>query len=143
MKIEYHMSEEDLEKILEASKPVPMIALQCGMPRSPQQKANDAWAALGKRMGFDSMTVEPLPSKGDRYFMAEPIDPEEVPAIEKEPEAEKPAQGFIDIVFDGPPAHESGRFIEVEDENGCGTNVGEWVERPDGFWALRIPRGTI
>ncbi len=45
----------------------------------------------------------------------------------------------IDIVFDGPPAHESGRFIEVEDDCGNSIGVGEWVARNDGYWALRLP----
>ena len=31
---------------------------------------------------------------------------------------------FIDIVFDGPPSHESGRFVEVEDEAGRSIRVG-------------------
>jgi hypothetical protein len=44
----------------------------------------------------------------------------------------------IDIVFDGPPAPEAGRFVEVEDESGRSVDVGTWVERPDGYWALRI-----
>ena len=26
--------------------------------------------------------------------------------------------GHIDIVFDGPPSHQSGRFVEVEDDKG-------------------------
>lgn len=47
---------------------------------------------------------------------------------------------FVDIVFDGPPSHESGRFVEVEDSSGKSIKFGEWVERPDGFWALRIPQ---
>jgi len=47
---------------------------------------------------------------------------------------------FIDIVFDGPPSHKSGRFIEVENEQGASVGVGEWIDRKDGFWALRIPR---
>ena len=47
---------------------------------------------------------------------------------------------FIDIVFDGPPGHESGRFVEVEDETGKSIRLGEWVKRDDGYWALRIPR---
>lgn len=34
----------------------------------------------------------------------------------------------IHIVFDGPPGHESGRFVEVEDETGAGIKVGEWRE---------------
>lgn len=44
----------------------------------------------------------------------------------------------MDIVFDGPPSHESGRFVEVEDATGKSINVGEWLQRPDGYWALRI-----
>lgn len=43
----------------------------------------------------------------------------------------------IDVVFDGPPAAESGRFVEVE-HDGASVNCGEWVERPDGTWALHI-----
>lgn len=50
---------------------------------------------------------------------------------------------FIDIVFDGPPAPESGRFIEVEDPNGWSINAGEWIDRGNGTWALRIsPEST-
>jgi len=45
---------------------------------------------------------------------------------------------FIDIVFDGPPPHESGRFIEVEDAEGRSINVGTWLQRTDGYWVLRL-----
>lgn len=45
----------------------------------------------------------------------------------------------IDIVFDGPPGHEAGRFVEVENADGKSINFGEWVKRQDGLWALRIP----
>ena len=45
---------------------------------------------------------------------------------------------YIDIVFDGPPGPVTGRFVEVENEQGASISVGEWVERGDGFWALRI-----
>jgi hypothetical protein len=44
----------------------------------------------------------------------------------------------IDIVFDGPPSHESGRFVEVE-RGAASIKIGEWVHRPDGYWVLRIP----
>lgn len=44
----------------------------------------------------------------------------------------------IDIVFDGPPGPESGRFVETEDADGSGVGVGEWIERADGRWSLRI-----
>jgi hypothetical protein len=46
----------------------------------------------------------------------------------------------IDIVFDGPPSHESGRFIEIEDSRSHKSiKVGEWIDRGDGTWALRLP----
>ena len=44
----------------------------------------------------------------------------------------------VDVVFDGPPSHESGRFVEVENSEGMSINFGEWVHRPDGYWALRF-----
>lgn len=42
------------------------------------------------------------------------------------------------VVFDGPPSHESGRFVEVETEDGHGRGVGEWEEHPTapGLWRL-------
>ncbi len=45
---------------------------------------------------------------------------------------------FIDVVFDGPPSHEPGRFVEVENEAGASVKAGEWIDRGDGYWALRI-----
>jgi len=47
---------------------------------------------------------------------------------------------FVDIVFDGPPSAEAGRFVEVEDHTGASVNYGTWVQREDGYWALRIQR---
>ena len=44
----------------------------------------------------------------------------------------------INIIFDAPPSHESGRFVEVETDDGKGIKVGEWIDRKDGYWALRI-----
>ena len=67
---EFEISEQDHKKILEACKPVPLIMLQLGMPRSLQQNANLAWKCLGEKMGFDGMTVEPVSGKGPRWFTA-------------------------------------------------------------------------
>ena len=50
---------------------------------------------------------------------------------------------FVDIVFDGPPGPESGRFIEVEKQLGRSVKVGERVHRPDGYWSLRISPSDI
>lgn len=57
-------------------------------------------------------------------------NPEQTKADELKP--------YIDIVFDGPPSHESGRFVEVEDSNGRSIRIGEWVEDQE-LWRLRIP----
>ena len=46
----------------------------------------------------------------------------------------------VNILFDGPPSSLSGRFVEVETDDGKSINIGEWVEREDGLWALRIER---
>jgi hypothetical protein len=44
----------------------------------------------------------------------------------------------IDIVFDGPPGPDPACLIEIEDADGRSIEIGEWIERPDGTWALRI-----
>ena len=75
-RVEYEMSERDLEKIMDACKPVPLIMLNIGMPRSQQENANDAWAELGKKLGFDPMTVQPINGKGNRFFTAVPSETE-------------------------------------------------------------------
>lgn len=58
--------------------------------------------------------------------------PEESPDIAR-------ADSYIDVVFDGPPGPKSGRFVEVEDADGAGIHVGQWIDRGNGLWALRIP----
>lgn len=49
----------------------------------------------------------------------------------------------IRFVIDGPPGHHSGRFVEVEDENGASIRVGEWHARGDGLWELRVSKSTL
>ena len=51
---------------------------------------------------------------------------------------ENKKSNYVDIVFDGPPAPESGRFVEVENSSGASIKFGDWVEREDGYWVLRI-----
>lgn len=79
---EFTMTEEQLEALLKACQPVPLIALQCGIPPSPQENANAAWKRLGVEMGFKHMTVKPI--GGDqKKFTAEEVD---CRGIELEPE---------------------------------------------------------
>ncbi len=44
----------------------------------------------------------------------------------------------INIVFDGPPGHDGGRFVEVETDDGHSMTIGQWLKRTDGCWSLRI-----
>ena len=46
----------------------------------------------------------------------------------------------INIVLDGPPdlTAGSGRFVEVETDDGTAPAIGAWTQRPDGYWSLRI-----
>lgn len=53
-------------------------------------------------------------------------------------EARASRLGVVDIVFDGPPSRGFGQFVEVEDSSGKSINLGEWVERADGYWVLRL-----
>ena len=67
-RIIYELTDEELEELLNASKPVPYMIVGGVSPRSPQENANDAWARLGKKRGFDPMTVRPLLTK--KFFTA-------------------------------------------------------------------------
>lgn len=70
---EFTMTDEQFEKLLDACKPVPMIMLQCGTPKSPQENANAAWEALGDEMGFKYRTVRPA-SSNPKHFIAEVME---------------------------------------------------------------------
>jgi len=50
---------------------------------------------------------------------------------------------YFDIVFDGPPGHIPGRFVEVENSKGESIRVGAWEKRPDDYWVLRIPKHEL
>jgi predicted TIM-barrel fold metal-dependent hydrolase len=69
----FEMTQEQLDKIMDACKPTPVMYLSGGQPmcRTPQENANSAWEKLGKEMGFDGMTVKPS-GKGIRFFTADP-----------------------------------------------------------------------
>ena len=74
MRKEYELSDDQLKGLMSACEPVPMIMLQCGTPTSPQERANSAWLALGKDLGFQHMTVEPVSGKGAKFFTADSVE---------------------------------------------------------------------
>lgn len=47
----------------------------------------------------------------------------------------------INLIFDNPPSPKLPGFIEAENDKGHSINVGEWTQRPDKTWCLRIERG--
>ena len=73
MRKQYEMTPEQNEKLLAACQSVPMIMLHIGGSRSPQQRANDAWESLGKELGFNYNTAQPVPGKPSTFFTAEPL----------------------------------------------------------------------
>ena len=68
---EFEMTEEEYNELLEASKPTRCMMIGNYTPRSPQENANRAWQKLGKKRGFNYVTVRPIPGKGPRFFTAE------------------------------------------------------------------------
>jgi DNA-binding XRE family transcriptional regulator len=68
----YTITQEQLAKLIEASRPVPYMIFGGREPPSVQECANAAWATLGKEMGFDHMTVRPVSGEPQTVFIAEP-----------------------------------------------------------------------
>jgi hypothetical protein len=50
---------------------------------------------------------------------------------------------YVDIVFDGPPGPEAGRFVEVENDKSESIEFGGWQQREDGYWVLRVWNGHV
>jgi hypothetical protein len=73
---EFEMTEQQLNRLLDSCKPVPYMIIGGILPRSPQENANDAWMLLGREMGFEWDTVEPVYGKSNRFFTAEVLESE-------------------------------------------------------------------
>jgi len=74
----YEMTEEQLSTLLAAMRPVPVMRIgNFDMSNKQQDSANRAWEDLGTKMGFDYMTVQPIPGKGQRFFSAVPSETKE------------------------------------------------------------------
>ncbi len=75
----YEMTQAQCDALLAACKPTPVMFASGGVPigGSQQENANAAWADLGRQMGFDHMTVQPVSGKGMRFFTAVPSETQE------------------------------------------------------------------
>lgn len=109
---------------------VPAAALHFGPSWHDRREA--MVRAVVANPSYVSPNIKPyhLAEKADRLLRAT----DETPVPDQQPREYR-------VVFDGPPAPESGRFIEVEDEHGRSRKFGEWVECENGYWELRLPRG--
>lgn len=74
MKKLFKMTNDQLTKLLEASKPTRVMYVSGGIPigGTPQENANQAWQELGKDMGFEWETVSPAGTDQTEFY-AEPI----------------------------------------------------------------------
>lgn len=70
---EFTMKQADFDCLIAAinsARNTPLIMLQCGMPPSVQEVANEQWRLLGERMKFDHMTVKPHSNGNPLMFTA-------------------------------------------------------------------------
>lgn len=66
----YQLTDEQYDRLVDASKPVPYMIIGGIEPAPAQENANNAWRTLGEELNFKWETVEPS-SKGKRFFTAE------------------------------------------------------------------------
>lgn len=78
MRKEYELSQEDLDTLLDASKPVPVMYLSGGQPMfgTPQQNVNRVWKEIGQKYRFFWNTAQPIAGKGQRFITAVAIESE-------------------------------------------------------------------
>lgn len=63
-------------------------------------------------------------------------------AVEPQGWRAQPASEYVDVVFDHGPGPWPQQLVDVEDDQGRSIRYGEWLQRHDGSWALRIPTGS-
>lgn len=72
----YQMTDNQLDTLMDACKPVACIMVGDYAPSNPQENANNAWTNLGEEMGFDGSTVQPRQGFDTKHFSAIPSETE-------------------------------------------------------------------
>lgn len=100
------------------------------------------WFQVVEGCGYDSMRMTTQEARAVAQELNEMADKLESREHLREDHPAQPVSqpGAINIIFDGPPSNESGRFIESENDAGESICAGTWINRGDGTWALRIER---
>ena len=72
---EFELSKEDLDKLLEACKPVPYMTDGNGnlLFGDQQTNANNEWKRLGEKYGFVWDSAEPVDGKPMNFLLANPV----------------------------------------------------------------------
>lgn len=149
---EYEMTEEQLERLLQASRPMPYIIVGGRAPLSAQEVANMTWRSLGDELGFEYMTVEPVPGKSQHFFTAEPTKGNEM-TTSNEGNATTPGDPTADPTLHGttpsaksvkeaPPDPVRGRKVcDIEAKQLVG-EPGEWFRMPENVGGSGIISAT-
>lgn len=69
----YRLTDEELNHLLEASKPVPYMVFGGVEPRSPQDNVMDVWKQVANRVGCDVGSIEGAGTGDQRDFVARPL----------------------------------------------------------------------
>lgn len=70
MQMMFELTEKQHAFVLRACK------LKAGEQLPDPERVNGAWDMLGRHMGFDGRTCEPIPGKDETFFMAEVVENE-------------------------------------------------------------------
>lgn len=58
--MQFTITEEEMQRVLEASKPVPYMVFGGMEPMPPQERANRAWQSIGEAHGVEWMSIRPV-----------------------------------------------------------------------------------
>ena len=69
----YRMTDDELNMLMNASKPVPYLVFGGIEPRSPRDNAMDVWRTVAARVGCDVDSIEPAETGDNHEFNARPL----------------------------------------------------------------------
>ncbi len=71
--MEYEITKDELNELLEAGKPTPAMFLSGGRPMfgTPQENVDRIWQKLANKYCFIWDTVKPISDKGNEFFTAD------------------------------------------------------------------------
>jgi hypothetical protein len=90
--------------------------------------SEDRYAATLARLVLNMLNERALPPAIELTYPLTPVVHGRTPEAAGLP---------VNVVMTEPPGPTS-QFVEVEDDEGRGLSVGEWRQRPDGMWSLRL-----